>query len=385
MKFVLIPVAALLALVVGFGGALGLLIGVQSFIPPQTMPTVSAATAPTPAPTSTPVPTPTAPRVQPPTLAAMFQGEGTPPAGLDQSRIRTMVVTGDVIPARYTNYKLSLRNDWAYPFTPTLPILTNADFSFINLEAPLMKNCPIAREGYVFCGNARFMEGLKDAKVDVVNLANNHAHNFGQQGIDETTDLLKAAGMGWTGLGSPYYMELRGMKIAFLGYSGVIVRFDRETMRTQIAEARKQVGPGGLVVVQTHWGKEYVSIPDIEPGVSDDQPREIGRLIIDSGADIVIGNHPHWVQGVELYKDRLITYAHGNFIFDQNFSRETREGVIGKYTFYDNQLVAVKYFPVLIDDYTQPRPLSGGEAEAVLKRMRDASLTMAAMPFKPGP
>jgi len=117
-------------------------------------------------------------------------------------------------------------------------------------------------------------------------------------------------------------------------------------------------------------------------GIAPDDPREIGHLAIDDGADLVIGNHPHWVQGVEIYHDKLITYAHGNFIFDQMWSQETREGVVGRYTFYGTRLIRVDYRPVLISDYAQPAWLddTAGEGLTILQRMEHSSHLIAGIP-----
>lgn len=111
-----------------------------------------------------------------------------------------------------------------------------------------------------------------------------------------------------------------------------------------------------------HWGAEYVSVPQSAEGIAPDDPVEIAHLAVDAGADFIIGNHPHWVQAVELYRGKLIVYAHGNYIFDQMWSYETRVGVIGLYTFYDDKLVRVEFIPTIIEDYAQPRLLSAGEA-----------------------
>ena len=107
--------------------------------------------------------------------------------------------------------------------------------------------------------------------------------------------------------------------------------------------------------------------------IAPDNPVELGHLMIDSGADFVIGNHPHWVQGVEIYKGKLITYAHGNFIFDQTWSEETQEGVVGTYTFYDKQLISVHYTPIKVDIKYQPYFVTGEVADNILKRMIDSS------------
>lgn len=345
------------------------------------------ATAPSPSATPSPSPTPTSPvGVRPPELPPLRVAElltttrAPLPPGIDPSRVRTLIATGDVIPARYVNYKLTARGDFIYPFRATVDVLKDADLRFINLEAPLLRRCPVVTSGYQFCGDARFVEALRWANIDMVNLANNHSGNYGYEGVEETIAHLKAAAIGYTGWGDVAYLDVRGVRFAFLGYNGVGARFDREKIRRQVMEARRAAT---TVVVQFHWGKEYVPIPAIEPGIADDDPREIGRLAIDAGADLVIGNHPHVVQGVEIYEGKLITYAHGNFVFDQMFQRDVREGVIGRYVFYDRWLIGAQYYPTLIDDYTQPRLLQGPEALAVIQRMLDASRELIARPFVP--
>lgn len=103
----------------------------------------------------------------------------------------------------------------------------------------------------------------------------------------------------------------------------------------------------------------------------------MGKYTIDSGADLVIGNHPHWVQPVELYKGKLITYAHGNYIFDQMWSDETKIGVLGKYTFYENQLIDVEYIPIKIEYYGQPYVLNGVDKEKILESMKEESIILS--------
>jgi poly-gamma-glutamate synthesis protein (capsule biosynthesis protein) len=147
-------------------------------------------------------------------------------------------------------------------------------------------------------------------------------------------------------------------------------------MTAQIKALRQQVD---VLAVAVHWGAEYVSLPQTAPGVAEDDPVEIAHLAIDAGADLMIGNHPHWVQAVELYKGKFIAYAHGNFIFDQMWSYETRVGVIGRYTFYDDVLIGVEFIPVLSEEFAQPVPVQGADAQAVLDGMKAASEGLAAL------
>ncbi len=333
-----------------------------------------AAVSPTPKPTPTPTPTPTPPALS---LSSIFGDSKPDLSQYDQSQLRTIMVTGDVIPAREVNYQVLLHHDFLYPWRQTADYLKTGDLLFINLETPLMKHCPVTRSGFTFCGDARSIDGLTYAGVNVANLSNNHSTNYGPAGVNETELLLSQHGIGIAGLGNYEIRTIRGVKFAFLGFNGVGAAVNRAEMKREIDLVRPLAD---VVIVQFHWGKEYELLPQPAPGIAPDNPRDIGHLAIDDGADLVIGNHPHWVQGVEIYKGKLITYAHGNFIFDQMWSQETREGVVGRYIFYGTQLVRVDYRPLVIDNYAVPRWLdeTTGEGKAILDRMASASAQLAA-------
>jgi poly-gamma-glutamate capsule biosynthesis protein CapA/YwtB (metallophosphatase superfamily) len=310
------------------------------------------------------------------TVASIFAPQPPSLAKYDRSKIRTLVATGDVIPARSVNYRMAVTyHDFLFPFRPTAPYLRTGDITLINLEAPLVAGCPITDAGMTFCGDPQAVQGLKFAGVDTACTANNHIGNYGSQGVQETWQRLRAAHIGYCGLGSVDHKTVRNLTFAFLAYNCVGERFDYARARREIRAARKHAD---IVVVSVHWGKEYVFVPATEPGIADDDPVRVGHWIIDSGADLVIGNHPHHVQGVEMYHNHLITYAHGNFIFDQMFSDETRQGVVGTYTFYGRRLVAVRYRPIFIYDYSQPRWATPAQARTILQEMRGASAQIAA-------
>ena len=103
--------------------------------------------------------------------------------------------------------------------------------------------------------------------------------------------------------------------------------------------------------------------------VAKHDPKKIGRLAIDSGADLVIGNHPHVVQGYEKYKDKYIFYALGNFIFDQMWSEKTREGFILETDLVKSKVVGMRFHPIKIYNYSQPRFVDGVEKEKILKKI----------------
>ncbi len=335
---------------------------------------------PTPAPTPTPTPTPTPmfldpDEVPPLTLDHVFPPRDLSAFRLDPSRIRTIIATGDVIPARHTDVTIrSLGNDFLYPVAAIKEIAAAADLTVVNLEAPLIEGCPYHDAGLIFCGQTGFTAALAAAGVDVATLENNHIANYGLAGIAETEEALAAAGIDFADRDTAAVRDVRGLKFGFLAFNGVEQTLDREAMAAQIQALRPQVD---VLAVALHWGAEYVSLPQRSPGIAEDDPVEIAHLAVDAGADLIIGNHPHWVQAVELYKGKFIAYAHGNFIFDQMWSYETRVGVIGRYTFYDDVLVGVEFIPTLIENYAQPVPMQGAEAQAVLDGMKAASEELA--------
>jgi poly-gamma-glutamate synthesis protein (capsule biosynthesis protein) len=296
---------------------------------------------------------------------------------LDPSRIRTVIATGDVIPARHTDYTIrQLGNDFDYTVAATKDITAAADITVISLEAPLIDGCPVIEgQTFTFCGQPGFTSALVAAGVDVATLENNHIGNYGSPGIEQTEGFLDAAGIKWADRYTPAIIDVRGFKFGFLGFNAVGEIVDRDAMVAAIQALRPQVD---VLSVGIHWGGEYMSVPSTAPGIADDDPQELAHLMIDAGADLIIGNHPHWVQAVEVYNGKYITYAHGNFIFDQMWSYETTLGVIGKYTFYDDTLIGVEYVPIKIENYAQPVPLTGDERQSVLDTMRDASQRLAA-------
>ena len=283
-----------------------------------------------------------------------------------KEKLRTIIATGDIIPARSVNFQANIRKDFKWPYLETAQILKSADITFINLETPLFPNCPLTNEGMIFCGDAGNLEGLKYSGVDIASLANNHAGNFGKEGVQKTYDLLVKNRVLVTGVNGPVVMDIRGLKFAFLGYNDItkpqpgISNADEEKIKSEILKAKKIAD---VVIVAFHWGVEYQDQPD-------ERQKYLARFAIDAGADLIIGNHPHWIQPVEVYKNKLITYAHGNFIFDQEWSLKTKQGVVGKYTFYDKTLIDAEFFPIQIEDFGQPHFLEGEEKIKILEAMK---------------
>jgi len=342
-------------------------------------------------------------------------GSSVPTAGfpLPSPQSWTLLITGDVIPARVVNQKMVAKNDFRWPLTNFFELLQKADLTLINLESPLLTDCPVTNEGMKFCGDARFATSLHDAGVDVANLANNHTLNYGWEGLKETQAELGKVGIATTGFsysvvhnapspplilrgGTPslsvregwgelfncegdiycssFITKLvNGVSIGFLGYNAVGQQVDRELIKKQIATADPLVD---VLVVSVHWGKEYTREPDTD-SIAVDDPKNLGKLFIDWGADVVVGNHPHWYQPFDFAqgrdgKDKIIFYALGNFIFDQEWSPETKVGYLAKLQFSGKEIIKdeLEIIPIGIKDYGQAFLLEGQEKEEVLHNLK---------------
>ncbi len=306
------------------------------------------------------------------TLNTIFSTNHSWTQKLNPGQTVTLIATGDIILARVTNLIAVQKNDFSWAFKKIAETLKGADITFINLETPLMQNCKPTNEGMTFCGDVRHLQGLLSAGVDVVSLANNHAGNYGPTPVEDTKKLLEQNHIAVTGISGPNIKEVKGVKFAFLGYNDIgkfagVSQADETKICSEIKDVKPKVD---VVIVQYHWGVEYRSQPD-------ESQKSLGHLTIDCGADLVIGNHPHWIQPVEFYHDKLITYALGNTIFDQEWSQKTKEGVIGRYLFFNKKLVDVEYLPLLIQNYGQPSFLGGVAKQKILDEMKNQSEILA--------
>jgi poly-gamma-glutamate synthesis protein (capsule biosynthesis protein) len=309
------------------------------------------------------VPVPTIP---PLSLARIFSEHLLPTVLSNAIKI---IATGDVIPGRLSDAKMRVKGV-NYPFEETKELLLSGDMTISNLEAPLLGNCLVHTEGMSFCGIQKFAQAMKDNGITVATLENNHIRNHGLSGVAETKTYLSEAGVDYATLEEPFYTTIKGIRFGVIAVNGVGPRFNKDALRTLIHEVKDN---SDVVIVSVHWGREYTHVPDSAPGIAWDDPRDIGHFFIDAGVDLVIGNHPHWVQSVELYNNGYIAYGHGNFIFDQNWSQETMEGVVGAYLFDGARLVDVTYTPIVIRDNTQPTIASGERKEKIIQDMRAAS------------
>jgi len=255
----------------------------------------------------------------------------------------TIIFTGDVMLGRSVNTRIQKYADPTWPFINIAPLLSSADLVIINLESPFISGCRSTDTGMIFCADPKSVAGLRLAGVDVVSLANNHIDNQGQEGVDETVSILKSNNITPSGLGKSVFNTIKNTNLAILSLSDFPEIDDRELI-SQISTATKSAD---LVITTFHWGVEYQKNPT---------SRQIflAHLAIDSGADIVVGHHPHWIQTEEIYQGKPIYYSLGNLIFDQMWSEETRLGEVLKVTYQDKALVKKEVIPIKIFDYGQP-------------------------------
>jgi len=261
----------------------------------------------------------------------------------EESDAFSLVVVGDIGLGREINWQINQKNDPEFPFLLVKSELEAADISTANLEGPLLKDCPLSRAGFKFCGQARNGQGLKFAGIDLVSLANNHATNFGPDGFSETIEILKNYNIDYFANEKTAYQKINNLTVAFLGYDDIVRRLEINDLSSAIKTAKQKAD---IVVVSFHWGEEY------QP-TQNERQTTLARLAIDAGADIIVGHHPHVVQPLEYYQDKPIFYSLGNFLFDQLWSEETRKGLIAKIFFRGTKIEKIETISTRINDQYQ--------------------------------
>jgi poly-gamma-glutamate synthesis protein (capsule biosynthesis protein) len=261
-----------------------------------------------------------------------------------------LVFTGDNILARSVNFLTIQSGDFGWAYREIYPFLVKADLTVINLESPLISNCPLTNEGFIFCGDKKNIIGLSLAGVDIVGMANNHSGDYGLLGLSETSQNLNSIGILVSGTleNKIAYKKVNNNKFSFLAFNSIgkepgVLDSEEQTIKILLEEASNN---SDFVVVQIHWGEEYTK-------TITEYQKNMGRFLIDNGADLVIGNHPHWIQDYEIYNGKYILYALGNFVFDQEWSQETKEGVIANFTIKNNKVSSLDFIPVEIRNYGQ--------------------------------
>jgi poly-gamma-glutamate synthesis protein (capsule biosynthesis protein) len=275
------------------------------------------------------------------------------------------------------------------PFARVAPILRQADVTVGNLECALGNRGKPARKSYTLRGPTAAAADLAGAGFDVLALANNHSLDYGPAALDETARLLDAAGVRHAGAGAneeaahrPAVLEVKGFRLAFLAYVDTPAegRYAAATwsalgerpgvawakpgrIAADVAAARREAD---LVIVLLHSGYEGVQVPN-------KIQRQAAHAAIDAGAVLVIGSHPHVLQGVERYGNGVIAYSLGNFVFDGLYGRS--ETAILHVTMGREGVRAIDWTPVVLRR-GRPQVASGRQAHAILRRIERLSATL---------
>ncbi len=287
----------------------------------------------------------------------------------------TMLFSGDVTLS--DNYERQYGHDPSYAFAK-LDKYRQVDLAMVNLENPLTRST-LRQPGkrFAFKADPKMVDVLKQGGVDIVTLANNHTMDYQEPGLIETLEVLDDAGIMRVGAGRnldearrPKIVDVKGQRIAFLGYYGEeyaatatkagVNTIDETRIAEDIRAIRDQVD---WIIVNYHWGQELATHPA-------EWQRTLARFTIDQGADVIVGHHPHVLQGTELYKGRPIAYSLGNFIFGGN-SRSNYDTAILKVAVNERQM-KVDLLPIQVRQY-QPQIAQGEAGASILKQVQQLS------------
>lgn len=262
-------------------------------------------------------------------------------------------------------------NNYGYFFEKVRPIFNDDDLTLVNLETTLTKATKKANKTFRFKGDPSYVNILKEGSIEMVNISNNHIYDYLNQGFKDTLVNLKAGNILYSGEGHIGYFDVDNITIASLGYRGWNLGIKSSIVK-DIEEARKKAQ---IVIVSFHWGQERKFYPN-------NTQLELGRFAIDKGADIVVGHHPHVIQGIEKYKEKYIVYSLGNFSFGGNRNPSDKDTFIFqcKFKIKDNKIrgLSKQITPCSISSVGglnnfQPNPLKGKEGERVLNRLFEYS------------
>ncbi len=337
---------------------------------PTPTPIPTEAPTPTPEPTATPTPEPTAvptptPEPTPKTLTISAAGDCT--------------LGGDMNGKSEGDFSDTIQADpepLTYCFRNVREIFEQDDLTIVNLEVVLTDSSDyLDREDkiYIMRGKPSYVNMLTSASVEVANIANNHITDFGDQGIEDMSALLTMAGLGHCGYGYTYTTEINDFTVGFVGFN------TWTTKNSEIEAIMEEMRPRvDILIASFHWGKE------LEYEATSKQI-DYGHMAVDLGADLVLGHHPHVLNGIEVYKGVNIVYSLGNFCFGGKRNPDDKDTFIYQHTFTENadgslsgegHVIPCKITSVEDDKYNnyQPTPVTDpDEIERILKKIEKNS------------
>jgi poly-gamma-glutamate capsule biosynthesis protein CapA/YwtB (metallophosphatase superfamily) len=300
----------------------------------------------------------------------VLPGEHAPPVlGQAEGSSLTIAFVGDVMLGRGVTQALD--GNWEAACAEVQPWLAEADFAFGNLESPLtmsLLSSPPVGGRYDLRAPLEAVAALRAGGFDLVSLANNHALDAGETGLQETVEALRAAGIGALVNGGavesmdcPSLPSCRSADLpgyGFLAFDDSVAPLDVESAAEAVAAAARR---SNVVVVSIHWGGEYQASPS-------PRQRAIARALADAGAGLVVGHGPHVLQRVEWVGGTLVAYSLGNFLFDQPYPADCRWGAILRVTLQGDRIVAVEPVPTIVER-GRVRPAGPEDAASILARL----------------
>ncbi|NOV00836.1 CapA family protein [Paenibacillus planticolens] len=296
----------------------------------------------------------------------------------------SLTFVGDVLLASKVEDILKQKG-YDYPYTNVKDYLSKPDFTIANLETPITTRGTVQNKDYVYRSSPLSLPPLKAAGIDLVNLANNHVMDYGPEGLQDTMNFLDQEGIKRMGAGKdlneayqPVIMEKDGMKIAFFGFSRVVPEAswkagpghlgvaETYNYKLPVEAIQKAKESADLVVVVAHWGVERSDHPD-------KNQTDLAHRYIDAGADLVVGGHPHVLQGFEQYKGKWIAYSLGNFIFTTNDIQKTWETVILEAECSKDKSCNIHLVPILTK-FALPTPMNPEEGSKLFQRLSQISI-----------
>jgi poly-gamma-glutamate synthesis protein (capsule biosynthesis protein) len=302
----------------------------------------------------------------------------------DKRRLR-LAAMGDIMLARDVG-----RHYAASPSDFTMPeiraLLGRHDIALANLENPVSRNGkphPKQKPNVTFCATPETLNILEGLSIDAVSLGNNHLLDYGPEALLETVFHLDKAGIRHAGAGrdygeanQPVFIEKGGFRLAILSHvfiysaSTEMARQDRpgvsdHRLRKILSKVRNLRKAGNIVIVTIHWGLEYAFYPIPY------QMRQARRMI-DCGASLVIGHGPHYAQGTERYRDGMIVYSLGNFIFDEPYRFSNRGYIFSATLSLDGRLTDSRIYPIRLVQHV-PQLTTGSEQTQAVRRVEALS------------
>jgi len=307
--------------------------------------------------------------------------------GLDSNRhteqMTVLLMTGVTALTRGVALQIEARGDPAWPARQMADLLAAADLTHVSNEVSFMDGCQPRAEMRSFCARPEYLESLRLAGVDLVELTGNHNLDFGPQYALQSLDLYAGAGMATFGGGrnetearQPLVIEHNGNRLAFLGYNQFgpdyawagdeepgAARFTIEAVQADLAAIGLQAD---IVFVNVQHTESYGAVP---------LPEQVAdfRAVADAGAGVVTGSQAHQPQAIEFRDGRPIFYGLGNLFFDQTWSYATRQGLIVRHWIHEGRLIASQLIPTILEDDCRTRPATEQESAEILQAVFAAS------------